>query len=135
LREPGDTFGLITTKHTKHTKKNRWPPKDFSGEWIVEWPNGRVKFRSLYLHGKEEGDHLCFWPNGKLSQKGQNLDGDCIGVWSDYWEDGTKFKETEYYSPGNFDVRWLTQDGRIREIETVRVGRERETKILLPENA
>ena len=65
----------------------------------------------------------------------QNHDDQCIGIWSDYWEDGTKFKETEYYSQGNFDVRWLTEDGRVRELEVVRKGRERQRKILLPNEA
>jgi antitoxin component YwqK of YwqJK toxin-antitoxin module len=112
-----------------------WPSANFSGEWVVEWPNGKTKFRSLYLEGKQEGVHLCYWSNGKLAQKGQNHDDQCIGIWSDYWEDGTKFKETEYYSQGNFDVRWLTEDGRVRELEVVRKGRERQRKILLPNEA
>ena len=110
-----------------------WPPADFSGEWVVEWPNGRMKFRSLYLDGKQEGDHLCYWSNGNLAQKGKNLDGQCIGVWSDYWEDGTRFKETDYHSPGNFDIRWLTENGQVRQIEIVRDGQERKLKILIPD--
>ena len=102
-----------------------WPPDDFTGEWIVEWPNGQVKFRSLYLKGKEEGDYLCYWSNGKIAQRGYNLDGECVGVWSDFWEDGTKYQETEYYSPGNFDVRRFTPDGRVEQTEVVRAGMER----------
>lgn len=101
-----------------------WPPEDFTGEWIVEWPNGQVKFRSLYLGGKEEGDYLCYWSNGNRAQQGYCSDGKCVGIWSDFREDGTKFKETEYYSPGNFDVRWLTPDGRVEKTEVVRVGTE-----------
>jgi antitoxin component YwqK of YwqJK toxin-antitoxin module len=109
-----------------------WPPEDFTGEWIVEWPNGQGKFRSLYLNGRAEGDYLCYWSNGNLAQKGYSQDGECFGIWSDYWEDGVKFKETEYFSPGNFDVRWLTPDGQIREIETYRVGQAYRTEILIP---
>jgi len=109
-----------------------WPADDFTGEWVVQWPNGQVKFRSLYLKGKEEGDYLCYWSNGNLAQKGDSQDGECIGIWSDYFEDGTKFKETEYFSPGNYDVRWLTVDGQVREIEIVRVGQERRTETLIP---
>ena len=100
-----------------------WPPDNFTGEWIVEWSNGQVKFQALYLNGKAEGDYLCYWSNGNFAQKGYCEDGKYIGIWSDYWEDGTKFKETEYFSPGNYDVRWL-KDGEIKEIEVVRVGRE-----------
>ena len=112
-----------------------WPPDDFTGEWVVEWPNGRVKFRSLYLKGKEEGDHVCYWSNGNLAQKGYTQDGECVGIWSDYWEDGTKFKETEYFSPGNFDVRWLTAAGQVQEIEIVRAGQERRTEKMIPDDA
>lgn len=108
-----------------------WPPDNFSGEWIVEWPNGQIKFRSLYLEGKQEGEHLCYWTNGNLAQKGQNLADQCIGIWSDYWEDGIRFKETEYYSKNNFDVRWLTESGHVREIEVFRDGQEPQRKILL----
>jgi antitoxin component YwqK of YwqJK toxin-antitoxin module len=108
-----------------------WPPDDFSGEWVVEWPNGQIKFRSLYLDGKEEGTHLCYWSNGNLAQRGKNLAGECIGIWSDYWEDGTRYRETLYYSPGNFDVRWLTDSGQVKEIEVVRDGQERQCRTLI----
>ena len=110
-----------------------WPPDDFTGEWVVEWPNGEVKFRSLYLKGKEEGDWFCYWSNGNVAQKGYNSDGECVGVWSDYWEDGVRFKETEYFSPGNFEVRWLTAEGQVSEIQIFRDGCEQETKTLLPD--
>lgn len=99
-----------------------WPPDDFSGEWIIEWPNGQVKYRALYLQGKCEGDCICYWANGNLAQDGRCLDGECVGLWCDYWEDGTKFKETEYHSKGNFDVRWLDSDGSLLETQEWRGG-------------
>lgn len=35
-----------------------WPPDDFTGEWIVEWPNGQVCVRSAYVQGKPEGGRI-----------------------------------------------------------------------------
>jgi hypothetical protein len=129
-------LGIFTMPiHRQQTDDDEmeWPPDDFTGEWVVEWPNGQVKFRSLYLKGKEEGEWFCYWSNGNVAQQGYNSDGKCVGVWSDYGEDGVRFKETEFYSPDDFDVRWLTVDGQVREIQIFRDGCERETKKLLPD--
>mgnify|MGYP001588850461 CR=1 FL=1 len=101
-----------------------WPPDDFTGEWVVEWPNGQIKFRSLYLKGKEEGDYLCYWSNGNLAQKGYNEDGICKGIWSDFMEDGTKLKETHYKDSKNFEVHWLDLDGHVEEIQFFEDGVE-----------
>lgn len=121
--------------HRQHSDDDDmvWPPDDFTGEWVVEWPNGQVKFRSLYLKGKEEGDWFCYWSNGNVAQQGYNSDGECVGTWTDYWENGVKFKETEFYAPGNFDVRWLTPEGHVEKIQVFRDGCERETKTVLPD--
>lgn len=121
-------------RHQTNDDDMAWPPDDFSGEWIVEWPNGQTKYRGLYLNGKREGACLCFWANGNLAQDGRCLDDECIGVWSDYRENGTKFKETEYYSENNFDVRWIEPDGSIREIQEWRAGKEPVTRVLQADN-
>jgi hypothetical protein len=81
-----------------------WPPDDFTGEWVVEWTNGEVKFRCLYLGGKAEGKYECYWPNGTPAQLGYMEDGKAKGVWSDYWQNGVLFKETEYFGGDTFDV-------------------------------
>ncbi len=94
-----------------------WPPEGFTGEWIVEWPNGAVKFHSLYLRGKEEGDHCCYWSNGKPAQLGYSSDGVCVGVWTDFLEDGTKLKETHYINNRTFQVVWFGLDGAVTEME------------------
>lgn len=124
-----------THRHKTQDDDMVWPPDDFTGVWIVEWPNGQLKFRGFYLKGKAEGDCDCFWSNGNLAQEGQRQDGECVGTWVDYLLDGTKSKETEYFSPGNFDVRWFTPNGQVREVEIVRVGCKRETKKLIPDDS
>ena len=111
-----------------------WPDDAFTGEWIVEWPNGRVKFRSLYLKGREEGDYLCYWPNGKLAQKGYSQDRRVRpGFGQIIWRTGRSLRRQRICLRGNYDVRWLTVDGQVREIEIVRVGQERRTEILIPD--
>ncbi len=94
-----------------------WPPDGFTGEWIVEWPNGAVKFRSLYLGGKEEGDYRCYWSNGKPAQVGCSSGGECIGVWTDFLEDGSKSKETHYINNRTFKTVWFDADGSVAETE------------------
>jgi antitoxin component YwqK of YwqJK toxin-antitoxin module len=87
-----------------------YAPKDFNGVWEVYWPNGRLKFRAEYVNGKEEGWTRCWWDNGKLCQEGVNEAGECVGIWTRFLEDGRKFKEEEFYSPGSFDVRVYNGD-------------------------
>ena len=94
-----------------------WPPDGFTGEWVVEWPNGTVKFRSLYLGGKEEGDYRCYWSNGKPAQLGNSSDGVCVGVWTDFLEDGTRVKETHYINNRTFKVLRFDAHGAISATE------------------
>jgi hypothetical protein len=96
-----------------------WPPDGFTREWIVEWPNGVVKFRSLYLGGKEEGDYYCYWSNGRPAQIGCSSDGVCVGVWTDFLEDGTKLKETHYINNGTFKVLWFGVGGSATDTEYI----------------
>src|SRR5436309_8991464 len=104
-----------------------WPPDDFTGEWVVEWPNGVVKFRSLYLGGKEEGDYQCYWSNGKPAQLGYSSNGVCVGVWTDFLEDGTKLKETHYFNNRTFKIMWFGADGSITDTEYM-IDRQEATK-------
>ncbi|NOX98714.1 MAG: hypothetical protein GXP30_03115 [Verrucomicrobia bacterium] len=97
-----------------------WPDDDFTGEWIVEWPNGQIKFKSRYIDGDEEGEYRCYWANGKFAQKGVNKNGVCKGLWEDFWEDGRKFKETYYDNSDNFTVRWLDEQGNVERIQVFR---------------
>ena len=94
-----------------------WPPKDFTGEWVVNWPNGMLKFRSLFLEGKPEGEYLCRWENGELAQIGKSEDGKSVGLWLDYRKDGTKLKENEIFAYGTFQVRHFDKNGRLSKIE------------------
>jgi len=70
------------------------PDEHFTGEWIVEWPNGVTKFRANYIDGKEDGERFCYWENVNLTQKGRMCRGECVGRWTNYHEDG--FKTSEY---------------------------------------
>ena len=106
---------MTTVRQKNQDDDMPWPPDNFTGEWIVEWPNGAIKFRSLYLGGKAEGKYECFWDNGNLAQIGYSEDDVCVGIWSDFWEDGTKFKETHYFGKRTFKTVWLDPDGVITE--------------------
>jgi antitoxin component YwqK of YwqJK toxin-antitoxin module len=111
-----------------------WPEDGFTGEWIVEWPNGQIKFRSRFIDGKEEGEYLCYWANGNFAQKGTNRSGVCKGLWEDFWEDGMKFKETYYEDSKNFTERWLDQQGNVERIKTFRNGIEQKPEQFVDDN-
>jgi antitoxin component YwqK of YwqJK toxin-antitoxin module len=111
-----------------------WPDDDFTGEWIVEWPNGHTKVKSRFIDGKQDGEYLCCWANGNFAQKGTNRNGVCIGLWEDFWEDGTKFKETCYEDPGNFTERWLGEQGKVERIRTFRNHIEQNPEQAVPPN-
>lgn len=94
-----------------------WPPADYTGEWSFYWPNGAIKYKAIYLGGEPEGEVICYWDNGQIAQRGVSDCGMCVGIWEDFWEDGTKFKETEYRDNHNFQVRWYGCDGELTRIE------------------
>ena len=100
------------------------PPGGYTGLWEVYWPNKNIKFRANYVDGETHGEVTCWWDNGNLAQTGQSDHGACRGIWSDYWVDGTKFKETEYQDNDNFIVRWYSPDGEIERVETWEHGEE-----------
>jgi antitoxin component YwqK of YwqJK toxin-antitoxin module len=92
-------------------------PEGYTGLWEVYWPNFQRKFRANYVDGKEVGEVTCWWSNGNLSQTGYSDQGICRGVWTDYLDDGTKFKETDYADDKNFIERWFSDDEVDRVIE------------------
>jgi antitoxin component YwqK of YwqJK toxin-antitoxin module len=101
-----------------------WPPADFTGLWEVYWPNRRLKYRADYIDGETHGLVTCWRDNGEIAQIGTSQHGKCVGIWFDYWEDGGKFKETEYQDADNFIVRWYDPDGSIHREDRWVNGRE-----------
>jgi antitoxin component YwqK of YwqJK toxin-antitoxin module len=95
-----------------------YPPDGFTGVWEVYWPNRKLKWRAHFLNGVEDGRHTCWWDDGRLAQTGICEHGECKGVWVDYHTDGSKMKETEYATRGNFVVRWYDNEGAISEVQT-----------------
>lgn len=98
-----------------------WPGENFTGEWIVEWPNGVTKFRAQYVQGKPDGDYLCFWPNGRLAQKGRMCQGESVGRWTDYHQDGF-VTATRDFIDGLIEgvERTYWRDGTVMEERTMR---------------
>lgn len=94
-----------------------WPPDNYTGEWAYHWPNRQLKYHAVYLNGKTEGEVLCYWNNGQLAQRGTSEAGVCRGVWTDYFENGAKFKETDYTDDSNFKVRYFGPNGDVLRTE------------------
>lgn len=105
-------FNVLFRKHllVDYGEGQLSPPEGFTGVWTTFWPNGRLKLRVEYANGKEHGERVCWLRNRQIHQKGRMEDGECVGVWENFWEDGTKYQETEYFGPGSFDVRWFESD-------------------------
>ncbi len=98
------------------------PTAGYSGVWEVYWPNRRIKLRAYYLHGKEEGEYLCFWENGHIAQRGCMLAGECTGVWVDYDYDGNKSLEGEYVHGKHGVWRSFWSDGCVMSEEEFHRG-------------
>jgi hypothetical protein len=94
------------------------PPAGFSGEWVVHWPNRRVKFRGHYLNGVRQGEQTCYWKNGRVAQTGRAENGDCVGLWIDYHASGRKMKETDYQRTDDFVIRYFNPDGNLIRTES-----------------
>ena len=45
------------------------------------------------------GKHTWFWKNGQKMQEGMREKGDKVGIWTHWYEDGTKESEYEYFEP------------------------------------
>ncbi len=101
-----------------------WPNDDYTAEWIIEWPSGALKYTATYIDGKEHGEVLCYWENGRFAQIGERVEGKCVGLWEDFYPDGTKFKQTYYDGSSNFTVKWLKPDGSVSEIQVFKDGIE-----------
>ena len=101
-----------------------YPLEDFTGIREVHRPNMHLKYRATFVDGKSQGVVTCWWDNGVVAQTGYCDVGICKGIWPDYWEDGTKFKETEYQDSDNFVVRWYDSGGNIKRIERYVDGEE-----------
>jgi antitoxin component YwqK of YwqJK toxin-antitoxin module len=101
-----------------------WPNDDFTGEWIVEWPSGALKFTGYYLNGLSHGVSRSYWENGKIAQSGESFEGKPIGIWEDFFEDGYKFKETIYEDSTNFIEKRFNTDGSISATKVFKNGIE-----------
>lgn len=101
-----------------------WPDKDYTGEWVVEWPSGALKFTGNFLHGLSHGKSWAYWENGQLAQSGESFKGEPIGVWEDFFEDGHKFKETIYENSSNFIEKRFDADGSISSAKAFKNGVE-----------
>lgn len=102
-----------------------WPNEDYTGEWIIEWPSGALKYTGYYLNGQPHGLIQCYWENGQIAQTGENVEGRYVGLWEDFFDDGHKFKQT-FYEDGSSDyvVKWLAPDGSVSSTKVVRDGIE-----------
>ena len=78
-----------------------WPDDRFTGEWVVEWPNGQLKFRAHYLDGKANGDYRCFSEEGRVVQEGRMCRGECVGRWVDYHHDTGSILAERVYLDGH----------------------------------
>jgi antitoxin component YwqK of YwqJK toxin-antitoxin module len=94
-----------------------WPGEDYTGEWVIEWPSGALKFTGFYVNGQPHGPSRSYWENGQIAQTGENAEGQCIGLWEDFLEDGQKFKQTLYEDASSFIVKWLSKDGSVSETQ------------------
>lgn len=90
-----------------------WPNNDFTGEWIIEWSSGTLKYKCHYLEGSPYGKCVSFWKNAKIAQEGEYCNGTPIGVWVDYDENGLRFKETVYKSSTDFIEKWIDSSGEV----------------------
>jgi TonB family protein len=48
---------------------------------------------------RREGKNTTFWENGQKKGSGNRKSGDKIGLWQEWYEDGTKMAEYEYFEP------------------------------------
>jgi hypothetical protein len=94
------------------------PPAGFSGEWVVHWPNRRVKFRGHYVNGVRQGEQTCYWKNGRVAQTGRAENGDCVCLWIDYHTSGLRMKETDYSGADDFVIRYFDPDGNVIRTES-----------------
>jgi antitoxin component YwqK of YwqJK toxin-antitoxin module len=104
-----------------------YPDEDYTGEWIVEWPSGALKFTGNFLNGLAHGKSFAYWENGQIAQTGMSYKGEPIGVWEDFFENGHKFKETIYENSSNFEERRFNSDGSISDTVIFKDGMEMRT--------
>ena len=124
------TFGqeMKSTRIVDDGDVDPYPPDDYTGEWLSEWPNGQLKFLGCYINGESEGEQICYWDNGEIAQRGKCVNGRCVGMWKDYREDGSLVLECEYHSDGDFTKQWFDSDGAPTETQIYKGGIEQKAE-------
>ena len=64
------------------------PPKNYTGEWVTKYKDGKVSFKGKYVNGKQVGECVYYFENGKIRFKGAYLDGLKDGEWTAYFDTG-----------------------------------------------
>ena len=101
-----------------------FPDESFTGNWVVEWPNGQMKYEGHFRCGVHEGIHRCGWENGRIAQIGAYEAGVAVGIWTDFHPSGVRYKACHYFAEGSVDVMWLDADGKVLRTEKYRNGKE-----------
>ena len=110
--------------------ENEWPPDDYTGVWEIYWRKylwlkGGLKSRGEYKDGKEEGEQTCYWKNGRIAQNGKMVQGQCVGLWTDFDEDGSKALEGVFGPEGKDGVwRSFWSGGMVMKEEFWRSGQQ-----------
>jgi antitoxin component YwqK of YwqJK toxin-antitoxin module len=87
------------------------PPNGYTGVWEVYWKTGKIHSRTIYIDDREFGPFVCGWENGNPAQVGMKWDGESVGVWTDYYQDGTKSCEG-VMGPNGREGEWSFVDIR-----------------------
>ena len=91
------------------------------GDFIMRYPNGVIRMKGFYMHGKRDGEWVSFFEDGKVQSEGyfkqgyrdgkgtvyypntgnkmyegNYKDGVMVGIWKYYNTDGTFNKEVDY---------------------------------------
>ena len=84
-----------------------YPPEEFEGLWVENWPNGQLKFRGQFKKNRRRvGQHLSFWESGALQELSYWDDGWVCGTLVRFGEDGTRECEKDYGEHGGRTRSW-----------------------------
>ena len=87
--------GVVQKGYYKDGKKD--------GEWIVYYPNGKIKSKAIYRNNRIYGSVISYYPNGNIQEKGVWKGNKWVGEYFYYYENGKIKYHWNYNERGKRD--------------------------------
>lgn len=128
-----DSLSAAPTKTIAINDYNKYaispPDTDYTGDYVVKYPNGITQFQGFYRFGLRQGQWMTFYDNGEKWSETVYEKGKRQGQTNVYHTNG-KLKITGWYKNDLRDSLWLFYDEQGKEIDRRAYKNDEETGLV-----